>query len=289
MVTFSYTTQVTNPAFGFNWTTANFASILQQPLTVASSTDLQWHGASGDSTYTDDVFGTGLAPVLTNGKLTDLTAGQITSLVSHVLLNGLTFDVSITGMADDAAHFFDLVAAHNPNGLFAYIMRGNDNVTGANLNDSLGGGAGSDHIYGMGGADNLFGGLGADFLFGGLGNDMLTGGAGHDALTGGLGADEFVYNQIVRAIDSDRITDFAHGVDHIALSSHVMAGLGALGALDASHFHTSGVQTATEVVLYDALTGWVSYDADANGAGVAIHLALLHAGQTLTASDFLVI
>lgn len=86
----------------------------------------------------------------------------------------------------------------------------------------------------------------------------IFGGAGADSLNGAGGAD-------------------------------VIFGAGGNDTLDTSHFHTGGVQTATEVVLYDALTGFVSDDADANGAGVASHLALLHAGQTISASDFLVI
>lgn len=288
MVNVTYTSQLTNPAFGFDWTTANFASILEQTLSVHSSTDLQWHGGTGANTYTDDVIGTGLAPVLPNGKLTGLTAGQITSLTSHVVINGLTMDISITGIVADAAHFYDLVAAHKPAALFSYIMRGNDHVTGGGLNDSLGGAAGADVISGGGGNDKLFGGAGADNLNGGLGNDTLTGGTGHDVLTGGAGADEFVYNQAAKDADSDRITDFAHGVDHIDLSSHAFAGLGAVGALDASHFHIGAAQTAGEVVLYDATTGWVSYDADGSGAGAAVHLVQLQANLTIDATDFLV-
>ena len=46
----TYTTQLTNVAFGFDWTTANFANLLQQPLSVHSSTDLQWHGGAGANT-----------------------------------------------------------------------------------------------------------------------------------------------------------------------------------------------------------------------------------------------
>ena len=90
------------------------------------------------------------------------------------------------------------------------------------------------------------------------GADHITGGNGADSLNGAGGAD-------------------------------VTFGAGGKDTLDASHFNASGPQTATQGILYDALTGWVSYDADAKGAGVASHLALLHAGQTISASDFLVI
>lgn len=56
------------------------------------------------------------------------------------------------------------------------------------------------------------------------GADHITGGNGADSLNGAGGAD-------------------------------VTFGAGGNDTLDTSHFHTGGVQTATEVVLYDALTG----------------------------------
>ena len=287
MANVTLSTQLTG--FGFDWTTANLATILQRPLTVATSTDLQWSGSSPHTTWAGDVFGTGMVPVLTAGKLTDVTAGTITSLDSHSTINGLTTEISITNIADDAAQFFDFIFARNWKGVFNYIMRGADHVSGTTNSDSINGGLGADQLLGNGGNDKLGGGAGADHLFGGLGNDTLIGGFGHDVLTGGLGADQFVYNQIVKDADSDHITDFLHGVDHIALSHVAITGLGALGTLDASHFHTSGVQTASQVILYDALTGWVSYDADASGAGAAVHLVQLAANTALAATDFLVI
>ena len=60
MVTVSYTTQVNVADFGFDWTTANFASILNHPLSVATATDLRWAGGSGAVTWTDAVTGTGM-------------------------------------------------------------------------------------------------------------------------------------------------------------------------------------------------------------------------------------
>ena len=98
-----------------------------------------------------------------------------------------------------------------------------------------------------------------------------------------------MFNQIVKDADSDHINDIAHAVDHITLSSHAMAGLGAVGTLDASHFSSTGAHTAAEVILYDTATHWVSYDADGSGAGAAIHLVQLQADAILSASDFFVI
>jgi parallel beta-helix repeat protein len=93
---------------------------------------------------------------------------------------------------------------------------GADRLTGGSGKDSLFGGNGNDQLLGGAGDDLLQGDAGNDTLLGGAGNDQLLGGAGDDVLTGGAGADTFglVANQ-----GTDRIRDFAVGVDKISLGS----------------------------------------------------------------------
>jgi serralysin len=90
-----------------------------------------------------------------------------------------------------------------------------DTVTGGSLSDKF--------LFGLGGADTISGLAGADWLMGGAGNDKLIGGAGADRMTGGADKDIFDFNALSEmgktAATRDVITDFAHGVDKIDLST----------------------------------------------------------------------
>ena len=141
---------------------------------------------------------------------------------------------------------------------------GNDRVHGGGGGDNIDGGAGNDRLFGDGGSDTIDGNTGNDtiagdagddFLAGGDGNDIVRGGADNDVLgggngvdsvvggggsdeiisardgvtdilTGGAGADEFRWTAQAGASDTDTITDFKDGVDHIDLQAF---GIGASG------------------------------------------------------------
>ncbi len=93
--------------------------------------------------------------------------------------------------------------------------RGDDIISGLDDADTIRGGAGNDTI----GGDS-----GDDMIFGDIGDDRLIGGAGHDRITGGDGADRFelAAGDAAFANDAaDRITDFADGIDRIALPFQV--------------------------------------------------------------------
>jgi serralysin len=45
---------------------------------------------------------------------------------------------------------------------------------------------------------------------------------------------------------------------------------------------------ANDFILYDKTTGHLSYDADGNGAGAAVHFAQLSTGLDLSNADFFV-
>jgi len=142
-----------------------------------------------------------------------------------------------------------------------------------------------------GASDNrLAGGAGADGLSGLAGMDTLAGGAGHDTLAGGADADTFVFDTALTA-NIDRITDFAVGVDTIALSSSVFATLtgdALTGDLDAAAFRFSAAPAAAHgQVIYVAATGGLFYDQDGSGARAAVQFATLAPNLlTLSASDF---
>lgn len=98
--------------------------------------------------------------------------------------------------------------------------RGNDLLRAGAGNDSVDGGDGNDTLSGEDGQDDIDGGRGNDRLDGGAGNDVLSGGRGDDVLTGGAGADVFEFE---RGEGRDRITDFANGLDRIALDGFTEA------------------------------------------------------------------
>jgi len=145
---------------------------------------------------------------------------------------------------------------------------------------------------GAGGFTGVGNGL-ANALTGGSGSDVLDGGAGNDTLTGGAGADTFRFDTLPNASTNvDRITDFTPGSDHIALDHTIFTLLGGAGALDASMLRAGNNITtaadANDFLIYNSKTGALYYDADANGSGAAIQIAVITGSPTLTSGDFLV-
>ena len=130
----------------------------------------------------------------------------------------------------------------------------------------------------------------------------MIGGLGNDTLTGGAGSDYFVFNTTPNtSSNKDTITDFVSGTDKLEFSKAVFAGIataagtGNGAALTANEFVSSTTATAgttaTSHFIYNSTSGVLYYDADANGAGASVQVALIgtttHA--TLVATDFLVI
>jgi Ca2+-binding RTX toxin-like protein len=166
---------------------------------------------------------------------------------------------------------------------------GNDTLTGNAANNKFNGLAGNDIIKGLAGADALQGSGGADTLIGGAGSDTLMGGIGNDRLTGGGGQDSFRFNTAIVA-NVDKITDFNVLKDTIQLDNAIFTQLASTGVLAATHFITGGAaRDADDYLIYKAATGVLSYDADGNGAGLAVSIAVLGLHLALTPADFMVI
>ncbi|MEO7223260.1 MAG: cadherin domain-containing protein, partial [Devosia sp.] len=166
----------------------------------------------------------------------------------------------------------------------------NATYTGTNSADRLDGAGGKDTILGKNGADILIGGAGKDTISGGSGKDTIYGGASKDVLTGGGSADQFVFDTTPKSSNVDTITDFQHGMDKIALDDAIFAAIGT--SLTAKEFYasTSGkAHDKSDRIVYETDTGKLSYDADGNGAGKAIHFATLTGNPTVTLDDFLIV
>ena len=184
------------------------------------------------------------------------------------------FSYTLTEGAD-----VELLAA---SGTAALDLNGNsagNHIQGNDAINALGGGAGDDVLFGLGGNDALSG---------GAGNDRLEGGLDLDTLTGNTGADTFVFNTPVASGNADRITDFAPGEDKMELSSARFEGL-APGPLAAGAFHAgTAAADADDRIVYDAATGALFFDADGNGAIVAVQFAILTGSPAITAGNFLI-
>jgi Ca2+-binding RTX toxin-like protein len=96
---------------------------------------------------------------------------------------------------------------------YAHTGAGNDQIEGSSVNDFIRGGAGNDTINGFGGNDVIRGGSGSDSIFGGVGNDTLY--YTSDQLDG----------------STDTFSDFATGIDKIAVQRTAVASTGNISGL----------------------------------------------------------
>jgi Ca2+-binding RTX toxin-like protein len=138
----------------------------------------------------------------------------------------------------------------------------------------------------MGAAIN--GSAAADVLTGTVGRDTLYGGAGNDTLSGAGGADRFAFNSPLDALSNvDTLTDFVPGNDTLFLDQVIFAGAPA-GLLAATRFVAEAGAAAhdgDDLILYDTVTGALSYDADGSGPGSAVLFAMLVNAPALAAQD----
>jgi Ca2+-binding RTX toxin-like protein len=135
----------------------------------------------------------------------------------------------------------------------------------------------------------LTGNASGNYIRGNSGNNVINGGDGNDELHGFGGHDSFLFNTPLNAtLNMDTITDF--GVDDTILLDDAIFSAFALGPLAAERFVIgAAAQDASDNVIYNDVTGALSYDADGNGAGAAIQFAQLDGGLALTHLDFLVV
>lgn len=206
------------------------------------------------------------------------------------LINGLGGNDKLSGGGNND----EILGGSGDDTLFGNT--GDDALSGEGDNDRLDGGRGSDSLSGSSGGDQLKGGSqgdvlagdsGEDTLLGGSGADTLEGGSDRDTLTGGRGADIFVYRFVI--LDSrDVITDFAIGTDKIGLDFQAFFAVGSV--VQESHLRQgTAAQDADDFLIYSAATGRLLFDADANGAGDAVLLAILIPGTALAFTDFTIV
>jgi Ca2+-binding RTX toxin-like protein len=128
---------------------------------------------------------------------------------------------------------------------------------------------------------SLQGNYGFNTIIGSSSNDLLNGNRGNDTLTGGAGADTFRFDSALNATTNrDTITDFNPAEDQIELAKSVFSALMVpAGPLAAIAFHVGSSPTTTDHrILYNNLTGTLTYDSNGSGSGGSTVFAVLPLG-----------
>lgn len=136
------------------------------------------------------------------------------------------------------------------------------------------------------------GGIKRDTIIGNDHANALYGNLGADTLTGNGGEDFFVFDTAPAAGNVDTITDFTVGEDHLVFNNAIFTKLRVEGALPPRMFaaNESGMAADnSDRIIYNTLTGEISYDANANKEGKSTVVAVVDPGLDLSASDILVI
>ena len=158
--------------------------------------------------------------------------------------------------------------------------------------ENIVGGSAADVLKGDELANVFKGSEGNDKLKGYAGNDKLEGGTGLDTLVGGSGKDKFVFATGLDA--ADHIKDFSHADDTIVLDNSVFAAFVSTGDITSKMFHANAsghdAHTAKQFLIYDKADHSLWYDADGNGAGAAVEVAIFDNGiKNLDYHDFRIV
>jgi Ca2+-binding RTX toxin-like protein len=165
-----------------------------------------------------------------------------------------------------------------------------------------------EHAYGGSLGDKLTGNSLSNNLLGSLGDDTLKGAAGNDLLIGGVGNDTFCFsgtaltgtNTVSAILGVDLISDFAVGVDKIALSKATFTKITTALTGEITNFAIVGadnlVGSQSAAIVYSSGSGNLFYNSDGvtndaanNGLGInGGNFAFLTGKPALTANSFMI-
>ena len=184
-----------------NFDQLDLASLLAGDVTVANNFQI----TTSDSGINDNFFGNFQFDLKGN-----LSGGVLTRL-QETFAGQVVFDISNTSVP--VTTFLQWSVTNDNASAKAYILAGDDTISGSTLADILRGLTGADSIAGGAGNDTLDGGPGNDIVNGGQGDDLITdvsgsnrlwADEGNDSVSGGTGFDD---------INGNMGNDTAHGND----------------------------------------------------------------------------
>ncbi|WP_020654612.1 calcium-binding protein [Massilia niastensis] len=273
------------------------------------------NGGGGVDTIEYGIVTGGVEVNLTTGKTLGAAGVDTISNVENII--GSVFNDKLTGNAAtnmliggngndqlNGAGGMDIMAGGDGSDVY-FVDNQYDLVTEANTSLAIGG---NDTVYvtvsyiltanvenlRMNSTTNLSGTGNAlnNGIAGNAGANVLNGLAGNDTLTGGAGKDIFVFNTAL-AKNIDRITDFSAADDTIRLENAIFTKLATANvALAAANFaaNTAGKAVdSNDFIVYDTDSGALYYDADGNGAGLAVQFATLTGNPAISAADFFIV
>ncbi len=125
---------------------------------------------------------------------------------------------------------------------------------------------------------------------GNRGNNHLVGRGGNDTIWGRDGNDTFAFDTMLNAATNvDRIMDFNPAGEGIYLDDAIFSNLSRPvdGVLLDNEFRIEAAALdADDRIIYNNLTGALSYDSDGTGAAAAVQFAIVTAGLDVTRNDF---
>ena len=253
-------------------------------------------GSLNDSkTLTINIVQNGTTESTGNDTLTGSSANdKFDGLAGNDIIDGLAGADTIQGGLGNDSYVVDNVGdvVTETSTLAAEIDRINSSVSytlGDNIENLSLIGASAINGSGNGLANTLIGNTANNLLVGNAGNDTLDGGTGNDTLTGGTGLDIFRFTTTPTA-NRDTIADFSVVDDTIQLGKAIFTKFTTTGILTAASFVKGAVALdSNDYIIYNTTTGAVSYDADGNGASVAVQIAVLGVNLALTSADFMII
>jgi serralysin len=187
--------------YNLNFDQLDLASLLAGDITVATGVQITTSGSG----INDNFFGS-----FQYDAKGSLSGGVLTRL-QETFAGQVVFDITNTNVP--VTTFLQWALTNDNLSAKAYILAGDDSISGSTLGDVLRGLTGSDSIAGGLGNDTLDGGAGNDVINGNLGDDLivdssgsnyLRGDEGNDSISGGTGFDD---------INGNMGNDTAHGND----------------------------------------------------------------------------
>jgi len=131
----------------------------------------------------------------------------------------------------------------------------------------------------------------ANRITGNAGANTIDGKAGNDILVGGPGRDTFLFDTPLNSrLNFDRLADFRAMDDVIRLENRYFTAFSKVGAITASAFYAGPrAHDADDRIVYDKVSGVLSYDPDGTGGKVPVRIAELNHGAALSYQDFYIV